>query len=104
MEELLCLIFRLGGKVYTKLAEGIVIHLGKYYGGVDLGITELGKSLKSAAGIRIVNRGYSKGDKHLVGMKTGVVIAEVFGFESLDRCEDLGGDDIFIIGYAGKSL
>ena len=104
MEKLFRLVFGLGGEVNAELAEGVGIDLGKNYGRVHFRVTELGQHLHSLFCIRVACGGDSKCDKHLVGMQTGVMVAEVFGFEGLNGREYLRGDDIFIVGDIRKSL
>ena len=85
MKKLFSLVFGFAGKIKSELTEGVGIHLRKYHGGMYLGIPKLRKSRHCLFGIGSLCRGYCKRNKHLVGVKSRVMIAEILYFESLYR-------------------
>ena len=94
MKQLFCLIFWLAGKVHAEFAEGVRIDLRQNYGGMNLGITEIGKVRHRAGGDLAVRRSDGERDQDLVGMKARIVIAEIFDFQLLNRLQNLMGDNI----------
>ena len=90
MIQLFRLIFRLGGKIYTELTEGIRVNLREDDRRMSLCVSELRNSIHRTAGVRVINSGNSEGYKHLVCMKPRVMVAERVDLQKLDRCKDLG--------------
>ena len=104
MEKLLGLVSWLTREVYTKLTECARVHLGEYDRGMNLCVLKHRDSLHSEGGLGVARGGDSKGDKHLVGVKSGVVVAEVLCLKDLDRCENFGGDNVLVLVNTRDSL
>mgnify|MGYP006976629361 CR=1 FL=1 len=78
------LIVRLASKVYTKLSKYRAINLIEYYRGMCLATAELAYLLKRNCGSL---RGYgtdSKRDKHLVNMKSWIMVTQMIYFKMLN--------------------
>ena len=90
MIQLLVLVFRLAGKIYTELTEYIDIHLGKDDAGMYFGSFQVVELIHGFLRIRISGSGNGKRDQNLIRVKSGIAVAQVIGLQFLDR-SDGGG-------------
>ena len=88
------LVDGLGGDEDAEVAEDAFVDGAEDGGGVDVATVELTELIEGAAGVVIRGGRHRQGDEHLVGVEARVAGAEVLGFESLDRLDRLGGEQI----------
>ena len=95
MEELFCSIYRLAGKVDSKLTVDVVVHLGKNNGGMSLASAQTTEiCIRYLCGAVGVCRN-GKRDQRFVRMESRIVIAECLDFKLLNGLDDLGIDKLY---------
>ena len=75
-------------KINTEFFDYIDINLRKNNGGVHFASFKFRKLFHRKRGGRISYRTDSKRNQNFVGVKTGVIVAQILGFEFLDRLDN----------------
>lgn len=102
MIQLFCLMLGLKGDIYAQLLEQFLIHVREDNRGVGLAAAQLVQLFDSAAGHGIGDRADGQGDKQLIGVQAGIVVAHVLHLEMLDRLDNAGGNEGQLLIYAGQ--
>ena len=90
MKELFGLETRLERDVHLELFEHVFIHVRENDGRVRLAARELFQLLHGDLGGRVAHGADAQRDEHLVGVQAGIVVAEMFDLQVLDRLNDVG--------------
>ena len=97
MEEFFCFVDWLHGHVHAKSAEGVGIHGRNDNTWVSLASDEPRDRFKCGFCIFVGSRANWEGNEDLVGVKSGVFASEIVGFESADRLDDRGRDEVDVV-------
>ena len=90
MVKLFSGILRVAGDVKPQLSVNVLVYLRKYYGRMSLTTAEHLQSVHSRLCVGAVKCAYRQGYKSLVGMKSGVVIAQSVQLKLLNRLDYRG--------------
>ena len=102
--QLLCLVLWFAGEVQAEAAQSRVIDMAEDDGGVRFASAEPPELAHRQFGGRVGGGADGEGDKDLVRMQAGVLVAEMPGFQILDRLNDNGGDEMDLVLDAAKDL
>ena len=94
----------LAGQVHAKALEGALVHLRQDHGGVDIAASQLTQLVHGELGNGVCGSGDGQGNEGLVGVETGIPVAQMVGLQILDGLQNDGGDHVQIIRQSAQLL
>ena len=98
VEQLFFFEYGVAGHSDTQLAEQLVVSVGEDDGGMKLATAELAQLFHRFGGVLVCDGADRQRQQQLVGVHTGVTAAQMLYLQVHDRLNDLGGDQLDLIG------